>query len=429
MCIRDSNKPTLIPSSIAGPPTIVGWRVEEVSNSFIADSTDNSGVPIGPIVDEQILRFWVFISDPDGDHLYHMNEYGFVFKPKLFLKNCDSTNPIEPIEMVWAGQDYDPYPECDAYFIDVLPLGAYTYNYENVTECNFGPGAWTFSFSIADQSGNVVNQLASIGGHPKKIWLIGSINQMWYTALNGYDFSGDYIDKIIPGAGVVASIGISVSFFATAVLSMTGKTGQLAARYISMGILAYDIVNSFIGLGVLLSSEDTGTLLGMGLGALISAAGGALAHFIGSLNLGNWNGMWKFSKYIFLVNIIISMICNPTILINTKTIGFMILPGSGDEFDWDLPNEEEIRKIPGVLSQFLISVLSLGSILNIASRACVGSIGNNLLVSNPVLKTVKYYTLLKTVISVLCIISFFIKTGMHHVIGDYYSNPVIMFGG
>ena len=59
-----------------------------------------------------------------------MNELGYVLTPKLSLKNCDSVNPIESIDMVWAGKDYDPYPECDAYFIDVLPIGVYTYNYE-----------------------------------------------------------------------------------------------------------------------------------------------------------------------------------------------------------------------------------------------------------------------------------------------------------
>ena len=422
------DEPTLIPNNPGGKPTIVGWKVEEVSKRVLADSTSSSQVPIGPIIDEQFLRFWVFISDPNGDHLYHMNEYGYVLTPKLILKNCDSANPIESIDMVWAGQNYDPYPDCDAYFIDMLPAGAYTHNYENFTLCDFGPGAWTFDFSITDHTFNVVNQRASNGGKSKKIWLIGSANQMWYTALNGYDMSGAYIDNIIPGAGVVVSIATTIAFISTAILSMT-KTGQIIARYISMGILAFDIINSFIGLGILLFSGDTGALLGMGLGALISAAGAALAHFMGNLNIGNWNAIWKFSKYIFLVNLILSMICNPTILIKTKIIGFMILPGSGDEFDWDLPGEDMIRKVPSVLFNFFISILSLGAILNIASRACIGFTGNTPFIVNPVLKTIKYYTIFKIVISTLCIISFFIKMGMCHVIGDFYSNPSIIFGG
>jgi len=167
----------------------------------------------------------------------------------------------------------------------------------------------------------------------------------------------------------------------------------------------------------------------MGLGALISAAGAALAHFMGNFRIGNWNAIWKFSKYIFLVNLILSMICNPTILIKTKIIGFMILPGSGNEFDWDLPGEDMIRKVPSVLFNFFISILSLGAILNIASRACIGFTGNTPFIVNPVLKTIKYYTILKIVNSVLCIFSFMIRTGMFHVIGDFYANPSIMFGG
>jgi len=437
------DKPTLIPPRSGGKPTIVGWRVEEISQQVLAESTSSSIMPIGPIVDEQFLRFWVFISDPDGNHSYHMFNYGYVFTPKLILKNCDSINPIDAIEMVWAGKNYDPYPECDAYFIDVLPLGAYTYNYENFTLCNFGPGAWTFNFSITDHTGNIVNQKATNRGRPKKIWLIGSANQILTTALNGYYTSGDYIDILIPGAGVYISIGISIAFVATAILSMAGEKGRTIARYVSIGILAYDIINSFIGLGLLLFSGDPGTLLGMGLSALISAAGGALAHFLSgatnwitskiglrSLNIGRLKVMAKVSMFMFLTNIILSMLCNPTILIKGKIYGLFIIPGSGDEFDWELPGEEIIRNVPNVIFSFFISTLSLGAILNIAElkgKACLGLMGNEPIVVGPVLKVIKYYTIFKVIFSTLCIISFIIKTGMCHVIGDFYGNLLVMF--
>jgi hypothetical protein len=432
------DKPILIPTRSGGKPTIVGWRVEDISNQVLADSSSSSLMPIGPIVDEQFLRFWVFISDPDGNHSYHMDKYGFVFTPKLILKNCDSTNPIEPIEMVWAGQNYEPYPECDAYFVDVLPLGAYTYNYINFTLCDFGSGAWIFNFSISDHTGNRINQRASIGDRPKKIWLIGSGNQIMNAAINGYYTSGDYLDILIPGAGVFISIGISVAFIATTILSMGGEKCQEIARYISMGILAFDIINSFIGLGILLCSGDTGTLLGMALSTLISAAGGALAHFLGGvtnwvtskfglrqLNLGRLKIMAKISIYMFLTNIILSMICNPTILIKTKIYGLFIIPGSGDEFDWDLPGEDIIRNVPCIIYSFFISTISLGTILNIAELkggSLKGFVGKEPIIVNPVMRAVKYYTILKVIISTLCIISFIIKTGLCHVIGDFYGN-------
>jgi hypothetical protein len=274
---------------------------------------------------------------------------------------------------------------------------------------------------------------------PKKIWLIGSSNRIWDTALNGYDTSGNYLDTLIPGAGLAVSIGITISFIATALLSMMGPTGQTIARYISFGILAFDIINSFIGLGVLLGSKDTGALLGMCLGALISSVGAALAHSLGGitfsgirmLNLKNLNIMAKIAKYTFLINLIISMMCNPTILINTKTFGFFIIPGSGDEFDWNFPGEDLIRRIPGIISGFIISVLSLGAILNIAemkSRGSIGLPGNNPIVFGPVMKTTRYYAIIKILIAIICFISFVIQTGMAHVIGDYLANPTIIFG-
>ncbi len=437
------DKPYLIPINLDEKPMIVGWKVEEVSKRVLADNTLNSRIPIGPIFDEQFLRFWVFISDPNGDHSFHMQEYGHVLTPKLILKNCDSINPIDPIDMVWGGKDYDPYPECDAYFIDILPVGVYTYDYQNFTTCDFGPGAWTFNFSIIDHSGNIANQIACNGGKSKKIWLIGSANQMWDTAWNGYDISGNNVDNLFPGTGIITSIGISLAFIGTAILSMAGEKGQTIARYLSIGILLYDIINSFIGLGTLLFSQNTGTLLGMGLGALVSTAGFTLAHSLSGatnwisskvglrgLNMLRLNLMAKVSIYVFLANLILSVICNPTILLKGKLYGFMFLPGSGDDFDWELPGEEFIKNIPIALSSFLVSVISLGAILNIAEMKSKFLLGGekNTIVGGPVSKAVKWYSILKIVVSTLCIVSFIIKTGMCYVIGDFYANPAIAFG-
>ena len=435
------DSPCLIPQNPNGKPTILGWKVQAVRGNAIYDSTSSLRSPIGPIMDEEVLRFWVFISDPDGDHIFHRDQYGFEFKPKLILKNLDSPYPLESIDMVWAGKNNDPYPNCDAYFIDVLPVGLFTFNHINYSICDFGPGVWTFNFFINDQSGNRVNQKAGNGEKYQKIWLIGSSNRIWDTAFNGYDTSGNHIDTLIPGAGLVASMGVSIAFFATALLSMMGPSGQTAARYISYGILAFDIINSFIGLGVLLGSRDTGALLGMCLGALISTVGISLAHSLGGatsskirvLNLGNLNIMAKIAKYTFLVNLILTMICNPTVLIKTRVSGYSILPGVGNEFDWDLPGEEVIRRVPGILSSFLLSVLSLGAILNIAEmkfRAGIGFSEKSSIVAGPVMKATKCYPIAKIIVALVCFIGFVMQTGMVHVIGDYLADPsAIIFGG
>ena len=435
------SKPILVPHSSEGNPQILGWRVETIRGDREYDSTSSSTNPIGPIIDEEILRFWVFISDPDGDHIFHRDRLSFVFSPKLILKNCDSSTPIEEIEMVWAGKGYDPFSSFDAYFIDVSPFGAYTHNYENYTYCDFGPGAWTFNFSVTDHTNNDVSQKGMNRGRSKKIWLIGSLNNIWDTAFNGYDFSGNHIDKLIPGAGMFVSTGIMISFFATAILSMMGDTGRVASRYLSIGILAYDIINSFIGIGILLNSRNTGSLIGMCLSAIISTIGASFAHSLGGItNLGirkldlrNINLMAKVAKYAYLINIILALICNPTILFKANLYGLIIIPGSGDEFDWDLPGEDIIRRVPMIITTFLISVLSLGAVLNLAEmkqRACFGFIGTEAVVFSPVMKVTRYYAIFKILIAVLCLTSFMIKTGMIYVIGDYLINPGSMiFGG
>jgi hypothetical protein len=168
----------------------------------------------------------------------------------------------------------------------------------------------------------------------------------------------------------------------------------------------------------------------MALGTLISAAGGALAHFLGgttkwitsklglrSLNVRNLGIMAKISTFMFLTNIILSMLCNPTILFKSKIYGLFIAPGSGDEFDWDLPGEDFIRNVPSLVYTFFISTISLGAVLNIAEMKRLKLPGITDI--SPVLKTVKYYTILKVIIASLCVISFIIKTGMCHVVGNY----------
>ena len=430
--------PTIIPAKSTGPPQIIGWRVEEVLSDTVYDSRTNSLAVIGPTIDEHVLRFWVYISDPDGTHEDHRLN-GFEFQPKLKLTNLN--NPLFQntiIPMAWAGNDYEPYLGVDAYFVDLLPSGSFTYDHENFTDCDFNPGAWTFSYIVSDASQNAVTKLAKIGSKAIKIWSIGRLSNVWFTAMNGYSTPGLLLDNIIPGAGIIHSIGITVAYGLAGILSLMGEKCKTVARFIAVGVAIYDLASSFASLGMLGLTEDTGTLLGLALSGLITSAGIALAHKIGTINskkfnFGNLNLMKRITSYAFLINLILTIYCNPTVLINSKFIAPVIIPGAGDQFDWDAPGEDFLRNAPINVLSFFMSIMGLGAILNIASSnffPVSKSSPNGLIVGmepRPVLQITKAHTIIKLIFTAICFITFMIKTGMFHIIGDFTTMSSIMW--
>ena len=429
--------PTIIPEKTTGPPQIIGWKVEEVLSDTVYDSRTNSLAVIGPTIDEHVLRFWVFVSDPDGTHEDHRLN-GFEFQPELKLNNLNDPLTQETIiPMAWAGNDYEPYLGVDAYFVDLLPSGSFTYDHENFTDCDFNPGAWTFSYIISDANRNTETILAKIGSKPIKIWSIGRLSNVWFTAMNGYNSAGFLLDNIIPGAGLISSIGLAIGYGFAGLLSLMGEKCKTVARFIAMGIAIYDLVSTVSSWIGLCFTEDTGTLLGLALSGLITSAGIALAHKIGTINSKIFNFknlflMKKITYYAFLINFILTIYCNPTVLINTKVFPPLILPGSGDEFDWDAPGEDILRNAPINVLTFFMSIMGLGAILNIASIKTVPAFGmtNDKVafgsVTCPVLQITKYHTIIKLVFAGLCFITFMIKTGMHHIIGDITTKSIIM---
>ena len=429
--------PTIIPEKTTGPPQIIGWKVEEVLSDTIYDSRTNSLSIIGPTIDEHVLRFWVYVSDPDGSHEDHQMN-GFEFQPKLKLTNLN--NPLNQetiIPLAWAGNEYEPYLGVDAYFVDLLPSSSFTYDHENFTDCDFNPGAWTFSYIVSDSSQNTETKLAKIGSKPLKIWSIGRLSNVWFTAMNGYNSAGFLLDNIIPGAGLISSIGMTIAYSLAGLLSLMGEKCKTVARFIAIGIAIYDLVSTFSSWIGLCFTEDTGTLLGLALSCIMTSAGIALAHKIGTINSKIFNFknlflMKKITYYTFLINLILTIYCNPTVLINGKVMPPFILLGSGDEFDWDAPGEDFLRSAPINVLTFFISIMGLGAILNIASIKTVPAFGmtNDKMafgsVSCPVLQITKYHTIIKLVFSAMCFITFMIKTGMFHIIGDITTKSLIL---
>jgi hypothetical protein len=387
----------------------------------------------GPIYNEQILRFWVFITDPDGTHEEHYDEYNFEFEPQLTLINLNNpSNPLKPISMKWAGMEYDPYPGIDAYFVDVLPSGAYSYTHEEYFSFNFTSGAWAFNISVTDSFGLKTSKRINHGNTPELIWTIGSYRQIWNTIFFGHTMGSVYIDEIIPGAGIFTSLIVSGGYIAAGLLSLGGEKCKAAASIISMGIAGFDIGSTILGTIFGLAREDSGILLGLALGSLVSVIGVSLSTLIGRFNykkftLFNPNSLkilTRVSQGLLLVYMILMIYCdfsralylfpNANRILNEFSI-------PTENLDLEMPGEDWIKSVPIPIITYLMSVLSLGAIINIASAKMQtfnlekNGILGKLIAYCPVRRVLEVYILIKLVIFSVIFTIFSFKSGMHHV--------------
>jgi hypothetical protein len=413
-------------------PEILGWKVEELRDDktfydgFIEDDFQKLNSPIGPITDNHILRFWVFVKDPDGDHRYHLEEEEFEFEPELVLTNLnDPENPLESIDMVWAGKGFGPYSDVDAYFVDVLPTGEYTYDHEEFESFDFTPGAWTFNFTVEDNEANKDNLGAESRIAMKKIWYTGSAKDTWNTMMNGYDASGNALDDLVPGAGIVSSVGVAVAYAAAGLLTRIGPKGRIASRLVSMGIAAVDLVNTMLGFTQLSNTTNTGALLGLAIGSIISSAGIAIANKIGTIKSKQLNlklfsydrlkGLGGVATIAFILQLIYALYNNPQLL------------ASGDSAaiseNWNDPlNINQYVNLPMEIIRLFLSTFALGIVLNMAdTKKEAYNIGGKIVRQvSPVITITKYHVYFKTAISLLCVYSFMHKTGMFHLTNDYF---------
>jgi len=460
---------TLIPVGQGGgensAPQIMGWKVEELEdeNSFFDKYTEKSfldlNAPIGPITYEHFLRFWVFVSDPDGDHAAHLNN-GFEFEPELKLTNLVDDSDTGYIKMKWAGKGFDPYSGVDAYFVDILPSGSYTYDYEDFESIDFTPGLWKFKFKVEDNCSASDDLDAETNIGDKKIWCTGDPTQMWNYMMYGYDATGETLNNLLGGfnlpvmPSIVQSIGVMVGYAAAGITSTLGPKGRIAGRLVATGIAIYDLANTGLGWWNLINTDDTGALLGLALSSIISAAGLALVHVISTTGAGKsigWDAKGKCGKYNDF------NIGNLKILRNLASVMFLLQfmyfiivdPGSvlglvgiqdGDEIPWnDIgwldPNTvkllKDFGKLPMEIMSLIFSTIGLGAILNIASMKDTNVLGAELGEDgsfqglkplhqvNPVIKIAKYHVIFKACLSALCFTSFMYKTGMFQMLQEY----------
>ena len=383
------------------PPIIWKWYVEDLTwNRLMNDDSDLR--VLAPVSDEFILRFWVYVEDPDGTHEQHWNN-GFEFVPKLSLINLDNLDePLEPIDMKWTGGHYGPGPEgYDEYFIDVFGDGHYAYKYEqtsDLVECNFTSGAWTFAFEVADNQSHVTRECPN-----NKIWHAGSFENMKNTFFYGHP-NGVGVE------GIVGSILISLGYMAMACLASFQDTRlQIAAQVIAASIAVLDIVLNIVAFSsFVFATDDMGSLVGLCFHMFMKSIGFLIALSLSKNNVGslNFNFLNTFSGYLMAL-IIMDLNCD-VMGINWEEDedGIFVPSQENDPLTWN----ELLGGYPMMIVAFFGSIVGLTTSLVLTSGAARTGVGPEHI------KTIMIvHTFISVALSSLCFFTYFVKSGFLHI--------------
>jgi hypothetical protein len=397
--------PTIYPIYLGSikPPIIREWYIQDLTWKKQLDSTSLRRV-LNPITDESILRFFVYIEDPDGSHVQHYRN-GFEFAPRLILINLDHpNNPLEQIDMKWTGGNYGPGPEgYEEYFVDILGFGAYAYKYENISDiikCDFGPGAWKFSFEVSDNQSHT-----TVKSPNKKLWHLGSIehmkNTLFYGAPVGYGLGG-----------LIGSIAISIAYTAMAILASSKyHAAQVAAQVISVGLLIADFsINVFSFVKFVFETHDTGSLLGLTGNFLLKSCGFLISLLLSKDETGrfNFNFLSKISGVLIAISMYNLFFGELWPDFETDENGNLIITPNNDP-----TLNEQLWGWPMTVVTFLTSIVGLTCSLFVASGFAKFGGG-----SDGVSKIIIFHTILSFAMSALCFTVFLQKSGFFHVVGD-----------
>lgn len=386
------------------PPIIWKWYVEDLTWNRLLN--DESGFqPLSPISDEFILRFWIYVEDPDGTHEHHWNN-GFEFVPKLNLINLDSPNEVvDKIDMKWTGGHYGPGPEgYDEYFIDLLGDGHYAYKYEQTSDlmkCNFTSGAWMFSFELADNQSHITTECPY-----NKIWHIGSLENMKNTFFYGFP-NGIGVE------GIVGSIIISILYIVMAFLaSIDDPKTQLAAQIIAGTLAVVDIVSNFIAFSTFVfSTNDMGSLIGLGFHMFVQSVGFLIALSLSKDSIGSFNFNF-LNQFAGLMMILFVFDMNDDIM----GIGW-----EENEEGISVPSQENdpptldqiLGGYPMMIVSFLSTIIGLTTTLVLFSGAAKTGTG-----TEHIKTIVIIHTIISVLLSSLCFFAFFLKSGFFHIFYD-----------
>ncbi len=426
-------------------PKIVNYRVEELvwPRSWNYDDVlsplsvflpflPNYEV-IQPICSEHVMRYWVWVRDPDGSHedTYEWNDEEFEFIPKLTLTRISDDLEVE-LDMAWYGYDEDL--QADMYYVDLSTLGGvgvYSYEWDEYWNCDWAPGAWEISFEITDNCSNT-DTLDAL----HKIWFTGSFERMRSTAFGG--------------ASLVQSDNPWLSSFGTyksiivMVLMMAAATAAIAKRYtiarvIAAGVAITDLVYTVLGFLSFLNEGDPGAMLGLFLNMLLSSVMFLIVKQISSLknmfkaSMG-LNFLKKFAKISALISLALMLYMDPLKILTLELIpgnpGFLFFGERPDGLpDLDMPYED-LAKTPMDLAMFFVTNLGLGFILNFIGGSKqeskftgIGAMGNSggflaglsTTGQRPVTKILGFYTGFTIMMSMLCLETFLRNTGYYHI--------------
>jgi hypothetical protein len=384
------------------PPIIREWYIQDLTWNRLVDNRSRDRI-LWPVTDEFILRFYVYVEDPDGNHVQHYRN-GFEFTPKLILTNLETPNtPLEPIVMKWTGGNYGPGPEeYDEYFVDLIGTGAYAYKYDNqsdLIQCEFGSGAWKYSFQVSDNQSHITSETPT-----KKIWHMGSMdsmkNTLFYGAPVGYGLGG-----------LVGSIVISIAYTAMALLaSSKNHYCQIAAQVISVGLLIADFaLNIWAFIMYVFETGDTGALLGLAFNFLLKSCGFLISLVLSKDGTGRFN--FSFLSKISVVLLAITMFNffdeNMPVLDTDENGNLIATPHTGPTFN------EQLWGWPMYITSFFISIVGLTSSLFVASG--FSKFGGG---SDGVSKIIIFHTILSFAMSALCFVVYLQKSGFFHIAGD-----------
>jgi len=386
------------------PPIIWKWYVEDLTwNRLMSDDSDFR--VLAPVSDEFILRFWVYVEDPDGTHEQHWVN-GFEFVPKLSLINLDNPDdPLEPIDMKWTGGNYGPGPKgYDEYFIDVFGDGHYAYKYEQTSdliEYNFTSGAWTFAFEVADNQSHVTKELPN-----NKIWHAGSFENMKNTFFYGHP-NGVGVE------GIVGSIVISIGYMAMAYLASYQDTRlQIAAQVIAASIAVLDIVLNIVAFSnFMFATNDMGSLVGLGCHMFMKSIGFLIALSLSKNNVGtlNFNFLNTFSGYLMAL-VLLDLFCDVSgINWEENENGILVPSQENDPLTWN----ELLGGYPMMIVAFFGSIVGLTTSLVLTSGAARSDGG-----PEHIKIIMIVHTIISVVLSSFCFFTYFFKSGFFHIFNE-----------
>jgi hypothetical protein len=415
-------------------PHIIDYNILSVNIETKTEAViENSIIPVG---DSSRLRFMVWIHDLDGDHSDHLDYDQYLISPSISFQNLKDDEFTQNISMKWRGKGFDPYPELDAYYVDISPGGYYSYSEwdsEIHGVIDLYSGSWKVKFDVVDNTSNS-DQIYS---DDQRIWHIGRTENILSTMLFGYiGGSGQLFNKIpIPGIGPVYSSIVGFTQLGLGLLSLGGAALNNIAKYLSIGLLVNDMALSMLGLYSFVTSPDSSTLLGLGLNFFWQMIGMGIAYALGTttdifgkkFNPKNLKIITGISFVLYLFNTIIRAYCNPQTLATSDPLIMMFNKMSGGpQSDLDMPAETEITQILSPIVGFtslILSIFSLSAVLNILSMKKV-TVGFELPTgiiakqqTSPIIKTTKYFVIFKGIISILSFVLFFYHSGFFHILG------------